>query len=229
VALALLWAALVLTLSESSFAALLVGLAVLAALRWRSLPVLAVCGGGIAIGLALVLIAPGPLGIQTDSFSSVNDASSGRAKLIRGGVDMAADRPVWGYGSGSFSDQYRERERVMSSRISAESHTIPVTVAAEQGLLGVAAYLFLLFSAFELIFGGLKRTLRRRPATVVLVARCVVAAAFCALLLHTLVYAAFLEDPLTWTLLAMAAALRHVEDEPEPSNVVEGSRVAVPT
>ena len=35
VALALLWAALVLTLSESSFAALLVGLAVLAALRWR--------------------------------------------------------------------------------------------------------------------------------------------------------------------------------------------------
>ena len=36
VALAVLWAALVLTLSESSFAALLVGLAVLAALRWRS-------------------------------------------------------------------------------------------------------------------------------------------------------------------------------------------------
>ena len=62
-----------------------------------------------------------------------------------------------------------------------------------------------------------------------LVARCVVAAAFCALLLHTLVYAAFLEDPLTWTLLALAAALRHVEDEPEPSSNVEGSREAVPT
>ena len=48
-----------------------------------------------------------------------------------------------------------------------------------------------------------------------LVARCVVAAAFCALLLHTLVYAAFLEDPLTWTLLAMAAALRRVDPEAE--------------
>ena len=81
VGLALLWAALVLTLSESSFAALLVGLAVLAALRWRSLPVLAVCGGGLAIGLALVLIAPGPLGIKTDSFSAINETSSGRAKL----------------------------------------------------------------------------------------------------------------------------------------------------
>ncbi len=27
-------------------------------------------------------------------------------------------------------------------------------------------------------------------------------------MLHTLVYAAFLEDPLTWTLLALAAVLR---------------------
>ena len=44
VALALLWAALVLTLSESSFAALLIGLAVLAALRWKPWPVVAVCG-----------------------------------------------------------------------------------------------------------------------------------------------------------------------------------------
>jgi hypothetical protein len=123
---------------------------------------------------------------------------------------------------------------VLSSRISAESHTIPVTVAAEQGLIGVAAYAWLLFTSFALVFGGLLRTLRRRPATVVLVARCVVAAAFCALLLHTLVYAAFLEDPLTWTLLALAAALRHVEpstslEESDPSRVVEGSRASVPT
>jgi hypothetical protein len=67
------------------------------------------------------------------------------------------------------------------------------------------------------LFGGLRRTLRRRPAGVVLVGRCVVAAGFCALLLHTFVYAAFLEDPLTWTLLAMAAALRRVEPEAAPA------------
>ena len=218
VGLALLWAALVLTLSESSFAALLVGLAVLAALRWRSPPVLAVCGGALAIGLALVLLAPGQLGVSSGSFAALNDASSGRAKLVRGGLEMAADRPIAGFGSGSFADRYRERERVVSPRISAESHTIPVTVAAEQGVIGLAAYAWLLFAAFELMFGGLKRTLRRRRASVVLVSRCVVAAGFCALLLHTIVYAAFLEDPLTWTLLAMAAALRHVEvDAPVPT------------
>ena len=69
VALALLWAALVLTLSESSFAALLVGLAVLAALRWRPWPVVAVCGVLVAAAVAVVVLAPGAIGLKTDSFS----------------------------------------------------------------------------------------------------------------------------------------------------------------
>jgi O-antigen ligase len=233
VALALLWAALVLTLSESSFAALLVGLAVLAALRWRPGPVVAVCGGGVLVGLALIALTPAALGLKTESFSSVNEASSGRAKLIRGGLKMVADRPLTGFGSGSFADRYRVREHVVSSRLSAESHTIPVTIAAEQGVIGLAAYGFLLWSAFALAFGGLRRTLRRRQAGVVLVARCVVAAAFCALLLHTFAYAAFLEDPLTWTLLAMAAALRRVEPEgagaADPPARASGRAEPVPT
>jgi O-antigen ligase len=233
VALALLWAALVLTLSESSFAALLVGLAVLAALRWRPLPVAAVCGGAVLVAVALVALAPGAIGIKTDSFSSVNAASSGRAKLVRAGLKMARDRPFAGFGSGSFAERYRAREHVVSSRLSAESHTIPVTIAAEQGVIGLAAYGFLLWTAFAVAFGGLRRTLRRRPAGVVLVARCVVAAAFCALLLHTFVYAAFLEDPLTWTLLAMAAALRRVEPDAaaaeDPAARAPGRAEAVPT
>jgi hypothetical protein len=32
------------------------------------------------------------------------------------------------------------------------------------------------------------------------------------LILHTLVYAAFLEDPLSWVLLALGAALRLADD-----------------
>jgi putative inorganic carbon (HCO3(-)) transporter len=229
VALALLWAALVLTLSESSFAALLVGLAVLARLRWRPWPVLAVCGAGVVVALAVVVVSPGTVGLKTDSFSSVNQASSGRAKLIRGGLRMARDRPLTGFGSGSFADRYRVREHVVSSRLSAESHTIPVTIAAEQGVIGLAAYGFLLWTAFAVAFGGLRRTLRRRPAGVLLVGRCIVAAAFCALLLHSFVYAAFLEDPLAWTLLAIAAALRRVERDGAPAARAEGRAEAVPT
>jgi O-antigen ligase len=229
VALAVLWAAMVLTLSESSFAALLLGLAVLAALRWRTWPVVAVVAVAAGAAVAVVVLSPGAVGVKTHSFSSVNEASSGRAKLIRGGLGMVRDRPLTGYGSGSFADRYRVREHVISSRLSAESHTIPVTVAAEQGAIGLAAYVFLLWTALAVAFGGLRRTLRRRQAEVVLVARCVVAAAFCALLLHTFVYAAFLEDPLTWTLLAIAAALRRVEPDGAPAPPAEGRAEAVPT
>jgi putative inorganic carbon (hco3(-)) transporter len=143
---------------------------------------------------------------------------------------MFRDRPLGGFGSGSFADRYRARERVVSSRLSAESHTIPVTIAAEQGVIGLAAYGFLLWTALAVAFGGLRRTLRRRQAGVVLVARCVVAAAFVALLLHTFVYAAFLEDPLTWTLLAMAAALRRVDpDGTADAPVAPGRAEPVPT
>jgi hypothetical protein len=62
------------------------------------------------------------------------------------------------------------------------------------------------------------------------VGRCVVAAAFVALLLHTFVYAAFLEDPLTWTLLAMAAALRRVDpDGAADAPAAPGRAEPVPT
>ena len=40
------------------------------------------------------------------------------------------------------------------------------------------------------------------------VGRAAMAAAYAGLVLHTLVYAAFLEDPLSWVLLALGAALR---------------------
>jgi hypothetical protein len=108
-----------------------------------------------------------------------------------------------------------------------------VTIAGEQGAVGLLAYGFLLWTAFAVAFGGLRRTLRRRTAGIVLVGRCVVAAAFCALLLHTFVYAAFLEDPLTWTLLAMAAALRRVDPDDagaaDAPGLAPGRAESVPT
>ena len=95
-----------------------------------------------------------------------------------------------------------------SERVAAVSHTIPLTVAAEQGAIGLAAYLALMAAAFALVFDRLPARLRSGPVGIAEVAAAAVPAAFCALVLHTLVYAAFLEDPLTWTLLALAAVLR---------------------
>jgi O-antigen ligase len=196
--LALLWAGLVPSLSESSFAALAFGLAVLAGARWRWRPVLA-AGAGIAVVLvAVVALAPSAVGLKGHSFSKLDKATSGRAELIRGGLEMARDRPLAGYGSGSFAERYRARKHLLSPRSPAESHTIPVTVAAEQGVIGLFAYAALLVTALVLVLRGVNG----------LGARAAVAGAFVALLLHTWAYAAFLEDPITWALLGAAVALR---------------------
>jgi len=207
-ALVVLWAGLVLSLSQSSFAALLGGLAVLAALRWSLLPVLAAGAVAAAAVVAVVLLAPGAIEIDTRSQDSLDRATSGRFDLVSGGLSMVRDRPVWGFGSGSFAERYREREGVRSERVAAVSHTIPLTVAAEQGAIGLTAYLALMAAAFALVFDRLLARLRGDPLGIAEVAAAAVTAAFCALMLHTLVYAAFLEDPLTWTLLALAAVLR---------------------
>jgi putative inorganic carbon (HCO3(-)) transporter len=112
-----------------------------------------------------------------------------------------------GFGAGSYADEYRERERVSSEKVAAASHTIPLTVTAEQGVIGLAAYLALVALSLALLFDGLRRATLGRPSAAT-IARAGLAAAYCALLLHTLVYAAYLEDPLSWALLAMAAGLR---------------------
>jgi O-antigen ligase len=208
VTLAVLWAGLVLSLSQSSFGALLAGLAVLAALRWRTRLVAGIVAAAAAVGIALVLLAPGALHIEGGSSAAIDKATSGRLALVNGALSMFRDRPVLGYGSGGFQAVYRQREHVRSARIAAVSHTIPLTIAAEQGIVGLAAYLWLLVVTAVVLLGGLQAQLRRGPPEVRTIARAAVAAATAALIVHTLIYAAFLEDPILWTLLAIGAALR---------------------
>ena len=206
-ALGVLWAGLVLSLSQSSFAALLVGLAVLGVLRWKPLPVLGAIAVLAALAVGAVLLSPGSLEIDTRSTASLDKATSGRFDLVSGALSMARDRPVWGFGSGAFAERYRAREGVRSERIAAVSHTIPLTVAAEQGAIGLLAYLALMVVAFRLVFAGVRARVRNWPPGIEAVAAAAVAAAFSALVLHTLVYAAFLEDPMAWALLALAGGL----------------------
>lgn len=192
-ALALLWAGLVLTLSQSSFTALLAGLLVLGALRWGKRRAALIVAVFAAAGAVAVVAAPGAVGVE----GSADNVSSGRWSLVRGGVELASARPLQGWGSAAFKTEYREQEKASSARASAASHTIPITVAAEQGLGGLALYVALVVAALVALLRG----------TAASVARAAVAAAFVALVVHTLLYAAFLEDPLAWALLAVGAAL----------------------
>src|SRR5439155_10929636 len=199
-----------------SFAALLAGLTVLAALRWRTRIVAAIAAAGAVVGVAVVLLAPGALHIQDGSSAAIDKATSGRLALVNGALDMFRDRPVLGFGSGAFQAVYRARQHVHSARVAAVSHTIPLTIAAEQGVVGLAAYAWLLVVTAVLLLGGLRAQLRRGPPGVRTIGRAAVAAAAAGLVLHTLIYASFLEDPILWTLLAIGAALRTSVPAPPP-------------
>ena len=195
--LALLWAGLVVTFSQTSFAALLAGLAVLGGLRWGARRAAAVAAAVIVVAATVVVMGAGSLRLDLGSQDSVRDATSGRYDLVAGGVELFAARPVLGWGPGAFRRQYRRQENASAERATNASHTIPVTVAAEQGVVGLLAYLAVLAIALALL-------LRRAGG---MVARAAVAAGFVALVVHTLLYAAFLEDPLSWALLGAGAAL----------------------
>ena len=60
-----------------------------------------------------------------------------------------------------------------------------------------------------------------------LVSRAYLAAAFTALVLHTLLYAAFLEDPITWTLLAAAIVLGRPEGAAVSRSGMKTARLAL--
>ncbi len=186
------WLGLIPTFSQSSYAALLAGLVVLAALRWSvKWTVLAAVVGVVATMLIVTLAG-------SFSFDRINIDTSGRANLVSGGIHLFAQRPVYGYGSGSFPKAYRQHVDTRKAPVSV-SHTEPITVAAEQGLVGLVAYVGLVAAALWTMGRGLLP----RPS----IARAAVLAAFVALLVHTMAYAGFFEDPITWVLLAAATSI----------------------
>lgn len=208
--LAWLLAGLVTSFSQSSIAALLLGLAILAAWRWDVRGTVYASVALAAIAAVFVLLAPSSLhfGLKGSS-GSANNATSGRAKLITGGLELFADRPLGGYGSGSFETEYRRHEGGTAANAVSASHTIPVTIAAEQGIVGLALYVALIVTALLTLFRGAGRS----PP------RIAIAACFAALVLHTWVYADFLEDPLTWTLLGLGVAFASLGGDVAPAGV----------
>jgi O-antigen ligase len=219
---AVLWIGLFPTYSQSSFVALLAGLAVLAALKWSLRWTLAAVGLFAVLGVLVVLLAGGTSKLSP---SRLNIDTSGRANLVSGGIHLFAQRPLYGYGSGSFSKAYREHVKSRKTPVSV-SHTEPVTVAAEQGLLGLALYVALVVTALWTMAsraGGVAGGTRSEeasatagpggspaatgPARQLPIARAAILATFIALLVHTMAYAGFYEDPITWVLLAVAVSL----------------------
>ncbi len=186
---------LLITFSQTSTLALLAALLVLAATRWGLMRgAAAAATTALALVAAVALIAAGGLSSET---------TSGRAGLIDGGVEIARDRPLAGVGSGGFAAEFTARY-YEGEGFAAESHTEPVTVAAEQGAVGLLAYAALLAVTIGALLSAAGIEPRRRGRGPALAATLL--AIYALMIVHSLGYAAFLTDPITWAVLAIAGA-----------------------
>jgi len=188
------WLGLLISFSQSSFAALLVAVFALAvvAWRWKSLFALAaviVVAAGIAVAQPKLMHA-----IRHHTTSGLNHATSGRATLIAVGIKIARAHPAHGVGLGGFEHAYSKREG-KSPRKSA-SHNTPVTVAAEEGVPGLLFFFWLVGALF---LAAYRRIDHRTYGRMALAA----GLALLAIFVHSLAYNDFFEDPTTWGLIGL--------------------------
>lgn len=145
---------------------------------------------------------------------SAKDVTSGRTRLVSVTTDVVKERPIAGVGVGG---QPRASAKIVGRGSASRnaSHTTPLTVLAELGLIGFGLYAWLLGAA-----GWVLYLVAARDRTLGIG----LAAVFLALFVHALVYAGFFEDPLTWGVLGVAAAALAAA----PASVTATSRPAGP-
>jgi O-antigen ligase len=201
--------AFVVTLSRSSVAGLLLGALVLE-MAW-----LGRRKGGVAVLVTVLVLVVGLAGFtelrhtphlptRLATIRRINKLTGGRYYLVQTGVRMFDRHPVAGIGLAGFPlafPHYRTTHAAVLTLI--DSHTTVITVAAEQGLIGLAAFAFLLVTFFATTLRkrrfGADRRLYLWQASLV---GCVVA-----VFVHSLTYNAFFEDPYMWVFMALASAV----------------------
>jgi len=137
---------------------------------------------------------------------SVSDVTSGRWTRVERTADVVREAPLHGVGLGAqpqVSQDLAEQNGTRTARF--VSHTTPLTVAAELGVVGLAVYVLLLAATVRMIL-----LLRFRDFALALA----LGAALLALFVHALAYSGFFEDPITWFALAVGAGYLVSRDRP---------------
>jgi len=203
---AFLFAGLYFSYSQSSFVALFVvtfGIAFLAGDR-RLRVALVACACVAALG-------SGAYAANSIHGRSVKDVTSARSRLVTITLDAFEARPVGGVGIGGQPQASLDRSGTGSVRRNA-SHTAPLTVLAEGGVVGFALYAWMLGASGWALF---LVTRRDRLLGIGL------AAVLLVLFVHSLLYAGFFEDPLTWGVLGLASAVLVSAPAPRSAEAAE--------
>ena len=188
---AFLWAGLFFAYSQSSFVALFaVGVAVSYLLGGPKLRRV------LVVGAAACVLAGAAFVAATAVSDSARKATSGRTRLARVTWIVFEHHPLVGVGIGGQPAASKEEAKTQLSARRDRSHTTPLTVAAELGLVGFAIYAALMAASARLLY-----LLSRQRRALGLGA----ASVFLALFVHSLFYAGFFEDPIVWGVIGVAA------------------------
>jgi len=153
----------------------------------------------VAVVTALVVALAGAgLIVASVGRHSLNRVTSDRSRRTELTLKVFRSHPLVGVGLGGQPLASRARSSQGGSPTRFVSHTTPLTIAAELGVLGLIGYLALLGGAVALI----ERVRRLDPALGL-----GLAAVLLALVVHSLSYSGFFEDPVTWLVLAVAASV----------------------
>ena len=156
---------------------------------------------------AFVLVGAGLVAANVKG-QSARSLTSGRSHLVAVAGRVFLRHPFAGVGVGAQPLASRELANSSTPAKGDVSHTTPVTVAAELGIVGLAAYIAWLLGAARVL-----RVAWRRDTTIGLG----IAAVFFVLFVHSLFYSGFFEDPITWGTLAFAAAFAAARSRAAPA------------
>jgi O-antigen ligase len=189
---ALMWAGLLFSYSQSSMAALLLVTLAIAIVTGDRRVRLAV---GV-LAAAAALAAAGYVTLKLVDGQDINRITSDRTERVEDTLKVVEEDPLIGVGIGG--QPRASRLLTGSDRPTANfvSHTTPLTVGAELGMIGLALYAWLLLGGLRLIAA----VYRGEQALGLALGAC-----FLALFVHALFYSGFLEDPITWLVLGVAA------------------------
>jgi hypothetical protein len=206
----LLWTALYFTYSQSSMVSLVtavLAVSVVAADR--------VNRRVLVVGTIIAVVAAAALVVVEVRGEPVERATSGRFELVENTWKVFVDNPIVGVGIGAQPQASAAQDTAGRAAELNASHTTPLTVAAELGVVGILVYSVLLVSSAGALFATAHRDWALGLGLF---------GAFVLLFVHSLFYSGFFENPLTWGILAVAAAV--IATRPERAIVPGATRYA---
>jgi O-antigen ligase/polysaccharide polymerase Wzy-like membrane protein len=152
----------------------------------------------VVIGVSAALVLAAGIGVLVEGGGdSARQVTSDRLPLARVTLPVYTAHPVVGVGIGSQPLMSRREEDARKRKSKNVSHTTPLTVAAELGTIGLLAYLAFLAGLGWAIFEAWSR----HRALGLALAGCLTA-----LVVQSLFYGGFFEDPSVWAIAGVAAA-----------------------